>query len=288
MDDYTKYLLLSHLHWIDNGITRDEVLQAYQKIKDEDIFSGVKLHQIQKKMGYEVDYKEVITATEYEKIKFLWLNLSRVKIDLSFVKFCSNLVEINIGCFDEINLDIVKNNFKLKRIIANSNNIKTLEALYDHHELEFINIEDNPCISLKPIAHLKKIKELKVGLIVEEMDVLNILKNNAICKVIYILKGGETDFENFIFPYYNFVISKTEDNINIHIEGVNDESSYASETKIPQNLLENIEYSERLMISLSEAITKRLEIILGKKISFDFNNSFSFGFSYHLNYVHQI
>jgi hypothetical protein len=34
---------------------------------------------------------------------------------------------------------------------------------------------DNPCISIKPIAHLKKIGT-KVGLIDDEMDALNIIK----------------------------------------------------------------------------------------------------------------
>jgi hypothetical protein len=52
--------------------------------------------------------------------------------------------------------------------------------------------------------------------------------------------------------------------------------------------LENKEYSEKLMNNLSKAISKRLEIIVGKKITFDFNNSYTFGSSYHLNYVHKL
>jgi hypothetical protein len=288
MEDYSKYIILSHLHWIEHGIAREEIIKSYNEIKDIDIFSGVNMRQIQENMEYKVNYKEVITASDYDKIIFLWLSLSSSKIDLSFVKFCTNLEEINIGCFDEVNLDALKENTKLKKIIANGNKIANIEALYCHNDLEYLNIEDNLCYSLKPIAHLKKLKELKVGLIDDEMDALHIIKNNSNCSITYLIEVGETDFDNFIFPYLYFLISKDEKCIDIHIEGVNDNSSYPTETRIPQNLLENNEYSERLMESLSRAITKRLEIILGTKISFDFKNSYSFGYSYHLNYAHQL
>lgn len=288
MEDYSKYIILSHLHWVENNILPDDVLKIYQEIKDLDIFSGVNIHQIQKSIGYKISNKEVITNEDYEKLYYLWLNLSRVKIDLSFIKFCSNLTEINIGCYDEVNLDTLKENTKLKEIIANGNKISNIEALYYHDDLEVLNIEDNPCISLKPIAHLKKIKELKVGLIDDELDALNIIRNNSNCSITYIIKGGETDFDNFIFPYFSLLISKDINRIDFHIEGVNDSSSCPTETRIPEELLQNKEYSDRLINSLSMAIKKRLDLITGNQVSFELNNSYSFGYSYHLNYIHQL
>ena len=288
MEDYTKYIILSHLHWIENNISPDAVLNIYQEIKNLDIFSRVNLHQIQKSIGYEINYKEVINSEDYDKLDYLWLNLSRVKIDLSFIKFCSNLTEINIGCYDEVNLDILIENTRLKKIIANGNKISNIEALFCHDDLEVLNIEDNPCISLKPIAHLKKIKELKVGLIDDELDALNIIRNNSNCSITYIIKGGETDFDNFIFPYFSFLISKDINRIDIHIEGVNDSSSCPTETRIPEELLQNKEYSDRLIHSLSMAIKKRLDLITGNQISIDLNNSYSFGYSYHLNNIYQL
>jgi hypothetical protein len=288
MDDYTKYIILSHLNWIEKGMTEEEIYKSYKEIKDKDVFSGVNMHQIQENMGYKVNYKEVITASDYDKIKFLWLTLSRYSIDLSFVKLCTNLEEINIGCFDEVNLTSLKDNIKLKKIIANDNKITNIEALYTHTDLEYINIENNPCCSIKPIAHLKKIKELEVGLINDETDALNIIKNNPICKVKYIIKGGETDFENFIFPYYQLIITKDENQIEIHIEGVEETSSWPTETRILENLLENKEYSKKMIKHLSVDMSKRLEFILGKQITIDFDNSYSFGTSYHLNYIHKL
>lgn len=217
MDNYTKYIILNHLHWIDKGITEEDIYKSYQKIKNEDIFSGVNMFQIQENMGYNVNYKEVITESDYEKIIFLWLSLSRVRFDLSFVKFCKNLEEINIGCFDEVNLDSLKENTKLKNIIANGNKIQNIEALYAHTDLEYINIENNPRCSLKPIAHLKNLKRIDVYLIEDEIDALIILKNNAICNLDYIVKGGETDFDRLIFPFYHVIIIKEKKQIKIII-----------------------------------------------------------------------
>lgn len=288
MDDYTKYIILSHLHWTEKGVTEEEIYNSYRKLKYNDIFSSVNMQQIQENIGYQINYKDVITASDYEKIKSLWLSLSSASIDLSFVKFCSNLEEINIGCFDEINLDALKDNIKLKKIIANNNKISNLEVLYTHSDLEYINIENNPCCSIKPIAHLKKIKELKVGLIDDESDALNILKNNPICTITYLIKGGKIGFNNLNIPYYQLIITKEKNQIEIHLEGVEETSSFPSETRIPENLLNNDEIFEEISKQIRKDVSDRLEIIIEEPIIFDYKNCYTFGYSYHLNYVHKL
>jgi hypothetical protein len=288
MDDYAKYIILSHLHWIEKGMTDEDVYNSYLESKDKDVFSSVTMRQIQENMGYTVNYKEVITASDYEKIKFLWLSLSSVSIDLSFVKFCTNLEEINIGCFDEVNLDALKDNVKLKKLVANGNKITNIEALYTHSDLEYINTEDNPCCSIKPIAHLKKIKELKVGLIDDEMDALNILKNNPICTMIYLINGGETGFNNLIIPYYQLIITKDKNQIEIHLEGVEDTSPFPLETKIPENLLNNKDVFGEITEQIRKDISNRLEIIVGKPITIDLQNCSTYGYSYQINYIHKL
>ena len=288
MDDYTKYIILSHLHWTAKGMTEEEIYNSYRELKDKDIFSSFYMRQIKENIGYKVNYKEVITASDYEKIKFLWLSLSSVNIDLSFVKFCTNLEEINIGCFDEVNLDALKDNIKLKKIIANGNKISNIEALYTHSDLECINIENNPCCSIKPIAHLKKIKELKIGLIDDESDALNILKNNPICTMTYLIKGGQIGFDNLNIPYYQLIITKDENQIEIHFEGVEDTSSCPSATRIPENLLNNDAFFEEITKQIRKDISDRLEIIVEKPITFDYKNCYTFGYSYHLNYTHKL
>ena len=266
MDDYTKYIILSHLHWIEKGITEEEISKSYTEIKNKDIFSGVKMHQIQENMGYKVNYKEVITASDYEKIKFLWLSLSSSKIDLSFVKFCTNLEEINIGCFDEVNLDVLRENTKLRHIIANGNKIENIEALYAHTDLEVLNIENNPCCSLKPIAHLKNLKQIEVYLIEDEIDALTILKNNLICNMNYIVSGSETDFDNFNFPFYHVIINKNETHIRFVIEAIGKADKFTEELRFPEEPVHLESYTDKYYAAAKKDLITRFEIITGAPV----------------------
>jgi hypothetical protein len=288
MEDYTKYILLSHLHWIEKGITQEEVSKSYRDIKEEDIFSGVNMLQIQENMGYKVNYKEVITASEYDKIKFLWLSLSSSKIDLSFVKLCSNLEEINIGCFEEVNLDALKDNVKLKKIIANDNKITNIEALYAHSDLEYINIEYNPCCSLKPIAHLKKLKKIDVDLIYDEIDALMILKNNPICNMDYLVSGNATDFEKFNFPFYHIIIHKNKTQISFAVEAIEKAEKFTQELKFPKELVLLQTFKDKYLDAVKKDLISRLEIITGAPIVINLEELVYYQDNYMFEYIHFI
>lgn len=286
MNDYTKYIILSHLQWIEKGITREEVSKSYREIKDEDIFSGVKMHQIQESLGYKVNYKEVITDSDYEKIIFLWLSLSSSKIDLSFVKFCSNLEEINIGCFEEVNLDALKDNVKLKKIIANDNKITNIEALYAHTDLEYINIEYNPCCSLKPIAHLNNLKKIDVDLIENEIDALMILKNNPICSIDYMVSGSATDFDKFNFPFYHIIIHKNETQISFLFEALEKAEKFTEELKFPKELVLLESFKVMYYAAVKKDLITRLEIITGAPVVLNLNELMYYQDNYMFEYIH--
>ena len=288
MDDYTKYILLSHLHWIEKVITREEVSKSYREIKDEDIFSGVNMLQIQENMGYKVNYKEVITASEYDKIKFLWLSLSSSKIDLSFVKFCTNLEEINIGCFEEVNLDALIENTKLKQIIANGNKIENINALYAHSDLEVLNIENNRCCSLKPIAHLKNLKKIDVDLIDNEIDALMILKNNLICKMDYLVSGNATDFEKFNFPFYHVIIHKNETQISFAIEAIEKADKFTQELKFPKDLVLLESFKDKYYAAAKKDLITRLEIITEVPVVLNLDELMYYQDNYMFEYIHFI
>jgi uncharacterized protein (DUF433 family) len=64
-------MILSHLHWIEKDIREEEIYNSYRELKDKDIFSNVNMQQIQENIGYQINYKEVITASDYEKNKSL-------------------------------------------------------------------------------------------------------------------------------------------------------------------------------------------------------------------------
>ena len=288
MNDYTKYIILSHLHWLEKGITREAITNSYQKIKDEDIFSGVSMRQIQENIGYKVNYKEVITTSDYEKIKFLWLSLSRISIDLSFVKFCSNLEEINMGCFDEVNLEVLKHNTKLKKIIANGNKIASIEALYTHSNLEYINIENNPCYSIKPIAHLKNLKKIDVDLIDDEIDALMILKNNPICDMDYLVSGTATDFDKFNFPFYHIIIHKNETQIRFMLEAVEKADKFTQELRFPEELVLLQTFKDKYFAAAKKDLITRLEIITEAPVVIKLEELVYYQDNYMFEYIHFI
>lgn len=288
MDDYTKYIILNHLHWIEKGITGDDISKCYSTIKDKDIFSGVNMHQLQENMGYKFNFKEVITLNDFEKIKFLWLSLSRFKMDLSFVKFCTNLEEINIGCFDEVNLDVLRENTKLKYIIANGNKIRNIEALYAHSYLEELNIENNPCCSLKPIAHLKNLKKIEVDLIEDEIDALTIVKNNLTCTVDYLISGSPTNFDEFIFPFYHINIHKEEKQISFFIEATEKADKFTEELRIPKELMLLKSFKDKYFAAVQNELLFRLRTILDYDVMLHIENIIFYNELYMIEYTHPL
>jgi hypothetical protein len=288
MDDYTRYTILSHIYWTENEITLEKLKEVASEIKGKDIFMQVDAQKVNLKLGYKILYKEDITLEDYQKIKFLSFNFSNKIIDLSFVKYCSNLEEVDVNCFKLENLEVFRENKLLKKITARNNSIANIEALFEHHNLEHLILENNPPLSLKPIAHLTKIKTIDICLIDDESYVLNFVKLNSNCKVNYIINGGPTDFENFIFNYYQIIIEKNESEIKMDIEGVETTTVFPIETKIPEYLLEDEEYTKRMINNVIKQVTARFEIILGKSVELDLNKSYSFGYSYHIHCEYEL
>lgn len=107
---------------------------------------------------------------------------------------------------------------------------------------------------------------LVIGLIDDESYALNYVKLNSSCLVYYIIKGGPIDFENFIFNYDQVFIEKNENQIEIQIEGVEDIEYYPTATKIPECLINDKLYYEKLINSLIDKLSYRLEIILDRKV----------------------
>ncbi|SNB23947.1 hypothetical protein NO004_140013 [Flavobacterium psychrophilum] len=285
MDKNTKYILQNHLHWAENGISKEEIYETCKKAKN-DVFCNPRMYKVQEILDYKLQSKEIFSASDYEKITFLWTQLSDDDIHLSFLKYCINLEEINLSCYNETNLESLRNNTKLKKIIANHNKISSLEALYNHTDLECLNIENNPCYSIKPIAHLKNIRELYLGLIDNEIDVFNILKNNPVCSVNYLIKGeGETDFENFTFPFYRMIIIQNESKIEIIMFGIEQAHPDASMIEIPEIISENEGFLEKKYKKLHQEMSKRLEKITNKPTTIDKDKTNFYLNYYQSNYV---
>lgn len=284
MDKNTKYIIQNHLYWAENGISKEEIYETCKKAKN-DVFCNPRMYKVKEILNYKLQSKEIFSASDYEKITFLWTHLSDDEIDLSFLKYCINIEEINISCYNETNLESLRYNTKLKKIIAHNNKITNIEALYYHTDLEHLNIENNPCNTIKPIAHLKKLRRIELGLIDNEIDVLNILKNNPACVVHYVIKGGEIDFENFIFPYYRMTIIQNESKIEMILFGIEQAHPESNWIEIPKKLMENEEYVEKKNKKLLQEMSSRLEKITNRPTTIDKENTQLYWDYYQFDYV---
>lgn len=280
MDSNTKDIIQNHLYWIENGLTKEDISKIQSLITNEDPFQNVTMKKMQKEMGGQIKYNDTLLSSDYEKITFLYLNYSEYVLDLSFLKYCVNLEEIKFGNQKLKNLDILTDLENIRIIDASSNEIENIDMLYAFKNLEKLNLQYNPILSLKPIAHLNQLKEIKIDEINDEKWVFQILQNNKICSIDYIIKGGILDYENFIFPKYHIGLSMKEDFISIFLTGMNDNYKYCYSEEdpidFPDKLVSQPDFYERHLNKIKQETAERLAIILEDKIQiFDLQLYFS-------------
>jgi hypothetical protein len=271
MDLYTKYIIQNHLYWIENGFTKEDIRKIHNEVWDEHIFDNVTMKRIQKKKGYTLTQKEIIEASDFDKITFLYLDYAEHILDLSFLKYCTNLEEIKMPFQKLKNLEALTNLEKIRKIDASYNDIENIDCLYAMSNLEELKIESNPIESLHAIKHLKKLNKIKIDTIKDENEIFKILKNSNSCSINYILEGGNIDFENLIFPKYLVNISKKENLISLVLEARTHDNDLNSTIYFPEGLANDDHFIDYYIEKIKQMTTERLEKILGN--SFEINKS---------------
>ncbi|WP_035669395.1 leucine-rich repeat domain-containing protein [Flavobacterium sp. 83] len=288
MDEYTKYIILMHLHWIKIGFTKKDIQKIHFKVTDEYMFENVTMKRMQNKTGGLIEYQNVIQTSDFEKITCLYLNYSEHILDLSFLKYCVNLEEITIKNQKLKNLDVLENLENIKFIDARDNDIENIDILYSFKTLEELDLERNPIRSLKAITHLKKLRKVNIDEINNENEVVEILKNNKICSVNYIIKGNDTDFENFIFPKYHIILSKKENTISIDLEATTDEYKIGTKINFPKELGIQPDFKDRYITKIKHEAIERLVEIIGNTIQINDKQMFYDMDYYWFQYKHDL
>lgn len=288
MDEYTNYIILMHLHWIKIGLTKKDIQKIHFEVTDEYMFENVTMKRMQNKTEGLLTYKNVIQASDFEKITYLYLDYSEHILDLSFLKYCVNLEEITISNQKLKNLDVLENLENIKLIDARDNDIENIDILYSFKNLEELDLERNPIGSLKAITHLKKLRKVNIDEINNENEVIEILKNNKICSVNYIIKGNDTDFENFIFPKYHIILSKKENTISIDLEATTDEYKIGKKINFPKELGIQPDFKDRYITKIKHEATERLKEIIGNTIQINGKQMFYDIDYYWFQYKHDL
>jgi hypothetical protein len=253
----TWYLLAQHLHWVTQGYDTNKIKETIKLIRYTNPFSSIKLHQIAERLG--IPASNQFKIEELEKLTYFYS--CQTTFDFSVLKFCNNLEEIDIRCLKLDNLDFLSSNLKLKEIKADNNNISNLEPLGLLKKLENLEIEDNVSCSLSPLVNLKNLKNINIGLIDDEADALNIIKDNPNCTINYLIKGIDDDFINLNLSYYWIIIKKTGGVLSLFIEGVDEPNKYQSKY-FPEELFDNVDFNQKLLEKVKFEVTFRLEEIV--------------------------
>ena len=273
MDIYTKYIIQNHLYWIENGLTKEDIRKIHSEVWDEHIFDNVTMKRIHTKKGYAIPQKEIIEASDFEKITYLYLDYAEFILDLSFLKYCTNLEEIKMPYQNLKSLEVIANLEKIKKIDVGYNNIENINCLYAMSNLEELRIENNP---------------IEIDTIIDENEVLHIIKNNNICSIKYILNGNEIDFENLLFPKYLVIISKIENSLSIILEARTHDNDLNSTIYFPETLA-NQDYFIDFYINKINQITKeRLEKIVGTSIEINKSELLRYVDLFSFQYKHNI
>ena len=100
MEEYSKYIILSHLHWIENNISPDAVLNIYQEIKNLDI-NEVFQYLNKKKNINDFRVNIIREINKDNMLRFHYFNLAKNNL------YC--LVGNELMMQKNINLSIPKN-----------------------------------------------------------------------------------------------------------------------------------------------------------------------------------
>lgn len=275
-----------HLDWIKNGFTKTDICKMASFISNEDPFQNITMSNIQKEMGGQIEYKDTLLASDFEKITFLFLNYSERLLDLSFLKYCINLEEIVFGRQNLYSLDLLRNLDKIKKIDARNNKIIDIDCLYSLKDLEELNLEMNPINSLKAVKHLKHLKKINIDTINDENEVIHILKNNNNCSIKYILKGDTTDFSKFIFPNYFIYISKQQNKISILLEARNETLERDPILDFPAELISKSTFDDNYIAKIKQEVTIRFHKIYGSSTKLNDSKLLRYNEFYSLEYSH--
>lgn len=208
LSENTRHLLSQHLHWVKIGYDPIKFNEVVTIINKENLLSATRLYQIERKISSSTNID--LKLEELGKLTYLYPCLINFDSNLNFLKYCTNIEEIDLACLDLKDISDLVYLKKLINLNLCSNDIDSIDALANLKNLEEIDLTYCKPLSLKPLLQHKKIKHIKLEEIENEADLLEIISNQEECSAEYIINKN-TELHGLTFPkYWIFVNLKKE------------------------------------------------------------------------------
>ena len=254
----TRHLLSQHLHWVNNGYDIIKINEVIKAISHEDPFCATTLYQMERKLGTAINTD--FELEELEKLTYFYPCLIKFDGNLDFLKYCVNLIEVNFGC---INLEDISSLAYLKNLTninLNSKNIKSIDSLATLENLEEIKLGGCNPFSLKPLLHHKKIRKIVLDDIVNEEDIFEIISNQEVCSVEYLIENSSS-IHGIAFPKYWVFIYFNQDKLNISMTSIVTDK-WSRFCEIPTEMIEDNIFLTAYKELLNTELDKRIDAVL--------------------------
>ena len=254
----SKHLLAQHLFWVNNGYDIIKINEVINAISYEDPFCATTLYQIERKLGTSINAD--FELEELEKLTYFYPCLIKFDGNLDFLKYCVNLIEVDFGCLNLVdisNLAYLKN---LTHLNLNSSNINSIGTLFTLESLEEINLGGCNPVSLKPLLQHKKIRKIVLDDIVNEEDVFEIISNQEACSIEYLVSNNSV-LQGVTFPKFWVFIYFNKEKLNISMTSIVTDK-WSRFCTIPNGLIEDNSFLTAYKELLNIELDKRIHAVL--------------------------
>ena len=267
----TWYLLAQHLHWVNNGYDATKLNELIKIIKRESLpFCPTQLYQLEEKLGTSASI--YFNPEELDKLTYFYPCLANFDGDLSFLRYCTNLEEVDFRCTDIEDIHHFKYLNNLTQIDLSYTKINSIEALASLPNIEVLNLQNCNTVSLAPLLDHRKIKKIVLDNVEKEEDILNIISTQEVISAEYLVKNTKL-LKGLSFPKYLVCINLEKEKLSINMTSIVTDR-YSQYCTIPSEMIEDKSFVEAYTELLETELDSRVESIL--KTNYDIIETFKY------------
>lgn len=276
-----QFLLSQHLNWVANGYDLNGLNRVIGSIRSENPFVFPSIESVIERTGQ-------FTCTDFQlkelkELTYLYAMLFKLDFDLSYLEYCTNLIEVDFSCSKIENIEYFMYLKNLKNLNLDNTNVTNIDSLKHLENIETLELKNCIIDSLIPLKQYKKLNKIVLDIVNNEEEILEVISNQTACNAEYLI-NNYNDIGGLSFHQYWMFINLKEDSLEIEMHSL-EKSKYENFYPIPLEL-QNAENFKEIYFKLFQLeLDKRVNIVLKdnyeilSKESYNYHDEISFGSS---------